>query len=133
MGGARIAYLRETPLELMARRVQARKAHPECAYIFHRAGEPIREFRKAWRTACKAAGVAGLRFHDLRRTAVRNMVRAGVSQAVAMAVSGHKTDNVFRRYDITSDEDLRRAMEQTAHYVDTLPTGTKVVKIADAL
>jgi hypothetical protein len=83
--------------------------------------QPVREFRKSWATACKMAGVEALRFHDLRRTAVRNMVRAGVSQTVAMAISGHKTDAVFRRYDITSDDDLRQAMERTAAYVETLP------------
>src|SRR5439155_21944242 len=116
----------------IARRVQARRQHPECPLIFWRLGSvkgrpapvplPIREFRKTWASVCKAAGVSSLRFHDLRRTAIRNMVRAGVSQTVAMAISGHRTESVFRRYDITSDEDLRAAMEKTTAYLDTLPT-----------
>jgi integrase len=68
--------------------------------VFHQAGAPIKDFRKVWRKACEAAGVAGTLFHDLRRSAVRNMDRAGVSQTVAMALSGHKTASVYRRYRI---------------------------------
>jgi integrase len=118
------------PLQaLIARRIEARKEHPECALIFHRAARAVLEFRKSWATACKAAGLEGLRFHDLRRVAIRNMVRAGVSQTVAMRISGHKTDSVFRRYDITSDDDLRHAMERTAAYLDELPDKAKVAPI----
>jgi len=113
-------------LALVARRVEARKAHPECALIFHRDGRPVLEFRKAWASACRRAGVEGLRFHDLRRVAIRNMVRAGVSQKVAMSISGHLTDYTFRRYDITSDDDLRQAMERTSEYTERLPAAPTV-------
>lgn len=57
-------------------------------WVFHRAGRPVGDFRKTWMAACKAAGVAGVLFHDLRRSAVRNFERAGVSQGVAMKIIG---------------------------------------------
>jgi integrase len=64
---------------------------------------------KAWKAACKAAGCPGRIPHDMRRTAVRNLSRVGVTTAVAMKITGHKTDSVFRRYDIVSEGDLREA------------------------
>jgi integrase len=70
---------------------------------------PIASFRKAWHVACEQAGCPGRIPHDLRRTAVRNLVRAGVPQTIAMKLTGHKTDSVFRRYDIVSPDDLRVA------------------------
>lgn len=68
--------------------------------------------RVAWAQACKAAGRPGTIFHDLRRSGVRNMVRAGVSETVAMKISGHCNSSLFRRYNITSDEDLRAVAER---------------------
>jgi integrase len=74
-----------------------------------RLGERRRDFRKAWATACKAAGVPGRYRHDFRRTAVRNMEQAGVPRSVAMKLTGHKTENIYRRYAIVSDADLADA------------------------
>ena len=82
-----------------------------CKQVFHRDGQPIKEFRTAWRTACHAAGVPDLKFHDLRRTAVRNMRRAGVPQVVRMRISGHRTDSMERRYNIVDIEDIQSARE----------------------
>lgn len=89
---------------------------PGCPLVFHRRGEPLR-FREEWTEACKVAGLAGLLFHDLRRSAVRNMVRAGINESVAMAITGHRTRAVFQRYDIISGSDLQRAGELAAAYI----------------
>jgi len=127
--------------EIIARRRQDRTYTTvtgdtaESRYIFHRHGARIGDFRKAWTAACIAAGFAKpklrregqpvldrqgqpimratLIFHDLRRSAVRNLVAAGVDQSVAMRVTGHQTISVFQRYRIVSDDDVRAALERT--------------------
>src|SRR5271166_1478364 len=75
-------------------------------------GKPIRDFRETWRNACVAAGVPKLLFHDLRRTAARNLRRAGVAEGVIMKIGGWRTRSVFERYAIVSQTDIADAMHK---------------------
>jgi integrase len=97
--------------------IDRRHAAEQGPWVFHRAGERIDGFRKAWASACKKAGVPGLVFHDLRRTASVSMGRAGVPVVDAMRIMGHQTDSMFRRYRITNEQDSRRALELTERYL----------------
>jgi integrase len=83
-------------------------------YVFHRSGRPLKCMRRSWKTACKDAGVPGRLLHDLRRSAVRNLERASISRSVAMKMTGHKTESVYRRYAIVSETDLREAAAKLA-------------------
>jgi hypothetical protein len=76
-------------------------------WVFHRDGRAIKFFRRAWLTACKAAKVPHRIPHDFRRTAVRNLERAGVPRSAAMKMVGHKTEAIYRRYAIADERMLR--------------------------
>jgi integrase len=80
-------------------------------------GRPVDDFGVVWRRACKEAGLEGRLFHDLRRSAARTMDRAGVSRHVAMQITGHKTEAMYRRYNIVSESDIRAAMVKTQAYL----------------
>jgi len=71
-------------------------------------GRPVKDFRGGWSTLCKSANITVL-LHDFRRTAVRNLIRAGVFRAFARKISGHETDSIFSRYNITEESDLADA------------------------
>ena len=100
--------------------------------VCRRHGQAIQTFWKRWKTATAAAGCPGRLLHDFRRTAVRNLNRAGVPETVAMKISGHKTRSVFDRYDITSEEDLADASRKLQALTGTI-TGTKALTDAEAL
>lgn len=96
-----------------------------CRWVFHRNGRQIKGFRKSWTDACTAAEVPGRIPHDFRRTAVRNLERAGVSRSVAMLLTGHKTESVYRRYAIVSEADLGAGIEKLAGLTTGTKSGTK--------
>lgn len=85
------------------------RRRPDCPYVFHRNGKRIRDYYNAWRQAAAAFGRPNLYLHDFRRCAARNMTRAGVPEQVAMKVTGHKTREMFERYNIVVDDDVREA------------------------
>jgi len=92
-------------------------------FVFHRDGRPIGDFRKAWATARERAGLPGLLFHDFRRSAARNLRRAGVAPDVAMKITGHETDSMWRRYSVVKEDDIEAALTATQRYVTQQAAG----------
>ena len=88
-----------------------------------------------WYKACTAVGLVGgekgYTPYDCRRTAVRNLVRAGVEESVAMKISGYRTRSTFDCYNITSDDNIQEAMVKVTEYVSTLPVESQVVHLAE--
>ncbi|HEV8445951.1 MAG TPA: tyrosine-type recombinase/integrase [Gemmatimonadaceae bacterium] len=139
---------------LQSLRDESKAAGHITPFVFNRHGKPIKDFRGAWSSACERAAyreengtrvlvrpglVARLEIdpatgkakrvrpipHDFRRTAVRNLERAGVSRSVAMKLVGHKTESIYRRYAIVSARDLAEGVAKLANLHDGHKTGTK--------
>lgn len=122
----RVLVLRADLLDVIRRRAAVRRL--DCPLVFHSSGRPLKDFRGSWDAACQKAGVARCLFHDMRRSAIRNMVRAGVPENIAMKVSGHKTRSTFDRYDITAEDDIAEAVELTAADVARKRTRERAVE-----
>jgi integrase/recombinase XerD len=104
---------------------ERRAGWPHSPWVFNRKGKPIKDFRGSWDSAVRRAGIKTedgrkLNVHDLRRTSVRNMRRDGTPQVIRMKISGHKTDSMERRYNISDDEDIRIAGEAMAKRMQSL-------------
>ena len=121
---------------IIQRRIEARKRFPHCPLIFHRRGKAVGDFRKVWKKACEAVGlVGGLTGYipyDCRRTAVRNLIRAGVEESTAMKISGHRTRSMLDRYNIQDEQDIQEAMVKVTEYVSTLPVESQMVSLEKA-
>jgi len=109
-------------------------------HVFTRpCGNPVGDFRYAWANACKHVGVAGLPFHDLRRTAARNLRRAGIAEGVIMKIGGWRTRSVLERYAIFDQNDIAAAMKELQANAETaensyssVPVEPKSVAVAKA-
>jgi integrase len=128
---AREFYMGEELLnELKALFVNRRRDSP---FVFQRNGQPIKDFRAPWASACNKVGLSGRFFHDFRRTACRNMVRAGTPERVAMIISGHKTRSVFERYNIVSYQDLKDAVNRQKTYYQKQEATVEKIKRGEVI
>jgi len=122
---ARSIYLDDDLLTLL--KLQNLK-RGECSFVFNDKGEQIKDFRGSWKNACNDTKLSGKLFHDFRRTAARNLTRSGTQETVAMKITGHKTRSVFDRYNITSQEDIKKAVERQQKYLSNEVT-TKIITV----
>jgi integrase len=104
------------PLQQVLKR-RRRLRQPRDRRVFRRDGVPVRAWRTALRDACRKANVPNRLLHDWRRTAARNLIRAGVPERIAMLLTGHKTRAVFDRYNIVNEQELLTAGARLAAYV----------------
>ncbi|SPP65229.1 tyrosine-type recombinase/integrase [Nitrospira lenta] len=86
-------------------------------HVFLYQGEPLKDFRTAFRTALKDAGVIGFKFHDLRHCAATNLRRAGVDTTTAMQIVGHTSPQMWKRYNHIREEDLSQAATKLGKYL----------------
>ncbi len=123
-----VPRLRDVLARQLARTESVEKATDRIIpWLFHRNGKPIKSFRRAWRTACKNAEVPGRIPHDFRRTAIRNLERAGIARSAAMAMVGHKTESVYRRYAIVEEGMLNEAGVKLQTFYDGAKAGPSSV------
>jgi integrase len=94
-------------------------AQSKCPFLIQRDGHPALDWEKSWKTACERAEIDDALFHDLRRTALTNMIEAGFSEKEAMEISGHKTRSVFDRYHIVSERRLKCLAERLETHMQT--------------
>lgn len=130
---SRIIFMEGELLEITRTQKALHEAkHPDCPFVFfnYKTGDRIKDFRGAWDRASKEAKIGKRLFHDFRRTALRNMVRAGVPERVAMMISGHKTRAVFERYNIVNEDDLKKASKDVTKYHEE-QNGYNVVTFGD--
>jgi integrase len=128
---AHTIYMNDPLFDIIKKRFSQRNLG--CPYVFHRSGHQLKDFRVIWNKACRDAGLGygyrtskgyvekwekqynpGPTFHDFRRTAVRNLIKSGVPEKMAMKITGHKTRSVFDRYNIVTSEDLKWAAQKQA-------------------
>lgn len=106
-------------LEMTLTKNRQRWPKSKWLFIWSDTGKQIRDFRGSWEAACATAGVPDLLFHDLRRTAVRNMIRAGVPEKTAMMISGHRTASMLWRYNIQDTRDITDAGRKMETYLES--------------
>lgn len=126
------------PLERLLRHQRERTDKVErrkgeiVSHVFHRDGKRIKSLRGAWKGATKRAGVEGAWFHDLRRTAVRNLERAGLARSVAKSLTGHKTDSVYDRYAIADEASQREGVGKLAAHLDGMEGERSAIPLQEA-
>src|SRR5260370_7341656 len=86
--------------------------NPSGRFLIQNKGRPVFDWEKSWKTACRVAQIDNALFHDLRRTALTNMIEAGFSEKEAMEISGHKTRAVFDRYHIVAERRMKQLAER---------------------